>query len=307
MKKFYILFAILIPVLAEAQNYNFINSTATYNNLTGAISLNNGEVWDDPEYTISLPFSIAINGIFTNTLVVSDSFIFVNDDPAVRQIISPSGMDLIDRGSSGDNSLSPLSYKIDGVVGSRIAKVEYNNVGSIEDFALTMFMNFQIWFYETTNIIEIRFGSSFVPDPMTFYQGFSGGVVGITNLDNDTEEFTDTIFLMDSPEAPTPIAQLAFLDGTPSTGRMYRFIPTNLGQEQFAGTSINIYPNPADEVLTVSGLTDTTSYNLYNATGKLLNTGQLSEIENKVDVSQLSAGLYLIQFGESSAVKFLKR
>ena len=40
MKQFYILFSVLISALAGAQNYNFINSTATYNNLTGATSLN---------------------------------------------------------------------------------------------------------------------------------------------------------------------------------------------------------------------------------------------------------------------------
>ena len=239
-------------------------------------------------------------------IVVNDSYIAVETNPAVRQIISPSGLDLIDRGSFGNNSLSPLSYKIDGVVGSRIAKVEFNNVGSIDDNNLSMFMNFQVWFYETTNIIEIRYGSSFIPDPMTFYQGFSGGVAGITDFSDDTEELANTIFLTENPDSPTVITLLGFLDGTPSNGRMYRFVPTSLGQEQFSAPSISIYPNPANELLNISGLTESTSYKVYDTTGKLLQSGSAGETENKVDVSQLASGLYLIQFGDSSAVKFLK-
>src|SRR6186997_2562315 len=41
--------------------YTFSTSTDAYTDLTGATSLNNGDIWDDPEYNMHIPFTFMLN------------------------------------------------------------------------------------------------------------------------------------------------------------------------------------------------------------------------------------------------------
>ena len=115
MKNIYLSFALLFCIYTNAQNYTFLKTTATYTDLVGTTSLNNDEIWDDPEYSLTLPFSFTINGISTSNVTVSDSYIFLSDATSNSHIISAYGIDLVDRGNNSGNSLSPISYKIDGI------------------------------------------------------------------------------------------------------------------------------------------------------------------------------------------------
>ncbi|HEX8561345.1 MAG TPA: T9SS type A sorting domain-containing protein [Flavobacterium sp.] len=306
MKKIYFLILVLLVTSANAQNYNFVNSTAPYANLTAANSLNNGEAWDDPEYPLLLPFSFMFNGTFTNMLLINDSYITVADNPSMLQVISPLSADLVDRGVIfEDTSLSPLSYKIEGSPGSRIVKIEFNNCGAFNDNNLTMFVNFQVWLYETSNIIEFRYGPSSVPTPAIFYDGESGGLIGLTDVDFDSEELTNTLFLIGSPAAPTTATVPAFITGTPANGTLYRFIPTNLALDQHSKNTVQLYPNPANEVLNIGGDYNAASYQIYDSTGKLISNGVINA-ESTIDVSQLQTGMYFIKLDSAAAVKFLK-
>ncbi|AGC78198.1 putative repeat protein (TIGR01451 family)/predicted secreted protein (Por secretion system target) [Nonlabens dokdonensis] len=66
-----------------------------------------------------------------------------------------------------------------------------------------------------------------------------------------------------------------------------------------------LYPNPALEELFVSTKQNAT-YSLYDLSGKLLKTGSLKEGVNKIDISQLSNGLYVIK-GLSSSGQITKQ
>ena len=66
--------------------------------------------------------------------------------------------------------------------------------------------------------------------------------------------------------------------------------------------AFSVYPNPAQDVLNISGR-NIASAQLFDITGKmLLNSGAVST----VNVSQLAAGVYFIKVNNSNAIKFIK-
>jgi len=68
-------------------------------------------------------------------------------------------------------------------------------------------------------------------------------------------------------------------------------------------TDIKLYPNPARDVLNISNTT-VEDYKIFDMGGKLINSGKIER--GKVNVSQLTAGAYTIQIGETSK-RFIKK
>lgn len=72
---------------------------------------------------------------------------------------------------------------------------------------------------------------------------------------------------------------------------------------------IKVYPNPVQDFVTIDSEIKFSSYEIIDFSGKSLKSSKLSE--NKIDVSQLSAGNYIIKLNSSSKetimVKFIKK
>lgn len=93
-----------------------------------------------------------------------------------------------------------------------------------------------------------------------------------------------------------------------SSADSYNFILGNL----LATTNVKklettIFPNPANDVLNITKVSSKSSYKIYSVDGKLINSGNVKE--NKVNVSKLSKGVYLITIeedGKSYQTKFIK-
>ena len=67
---------------------------------------------------------------------------------------------------------------------------------------------------------------------------------------------------------------------------------------------ISVYPNPAIEYLYINGVTENSTYAIYDMSGKNIGNGNL--LINKVDVSKLKTGMYFIET-ESGKAKFIKK
>ena len=299
MKKITLFAFLLVCFWGQAQNYSFLKTTATYSDLQNPISISNGEVWDDPEYPVFLPFDFTVSNAITNTLFVNDSYIaFVTTDNFVH-VVSPFGNDLIDRG--GDTS-----YKIDGNVGSRVAKIEFKNCGSFDDNSLTMFVNFQIWLYETTNVIEFRYGASSVTSPEDFYDGETGGLVAVAILDSLEEETLEgSLFLAGLASNPTLTTAFTNLNGTPENGTVYRFTPTTLSTENHDLDNFALYPNPTADILNFGIDTLGLDYTIRDMTGKTIQEGILNQ--PILDVKSLQSGMYFIRIENYKTQKFVKK
>jgi len=74
---------------------------------------------------------------------------------------------------------------------------------------------------------------------------------------------------------------------------------------------ITVYPNPTEKSLTINGLnlSNATSLEVYDSSGKVVKTGDLTS--NSFDVSELNPGLYFLTIKESDEVvdrvKFMKK
>ncbi len=67
-----------------------------------------------------------------------------------------------------------------------------------------------------------------------------------------------------------------------------------VGIEEVPESALTIYPSPATTELTVES-TETDTYQLINTTGQVVSTGNLVAGKNIIDISNLSAGVYLIK------------
>jgi hypothetical protein len=68
----------------------------------------------------------------------------------------------------------------------------------------------------------------------------------------------------------------------------------------------SLFPNPASDVLHISGILADEEYTIWSASGLEVDRGYLSE-DNKIPVNLLPAGFYVIQFGRGSTIKFTKK
>jgi Secretion system C-terminal sorting domain/SprB repeat len=210
-----------------AFNYILTTFSEAYQNLTGATSVNNGEIWDEPEYIIPVSFPFELNGHAITQLQFYGSgakLRSATEDPDISALLFPFETDLIDRGAFGNVSLSPISYKVVGDPGSRIEKIEWKNAGSyyemVDDGTLNMYISFQLWLYEGSNTIEFHFGDSDIDDPERFYEG--NLFVGLSDLNESEDDYVQPHFFAGSPFNPYLSLFEQILEGTPEFETVYK-------------------------------------------------------------------------------------
>jgi len=177
MKKFALLFSVLFLLLsinAHSQNfpigkYFLTNTTSPYGALVGdsTVTLIGGfDTGLSDAINITFPFRFG-NLFPTQFKVTSNGWLTFNiatvtvpGNPLfssfTSQIIAPFAADLI---SANPNNPAKVSILRDGTAPNRILKIQwqnfsYNNINTVLAIA-----SFQVWIYETSNIIESRYGS----------------------------------------------------------------------------------------------------------------------------------------------------
>ncbi|NRA12145.1 MAG: T9SS type A sorting domain-containing protein [Crocinitomicaceae bacterium] len=79
----------------------------------------------------------------------------------------------------------------------------------------------------------------------------------------------------------------------------------SIGIEEIINTEITAYPNPAVNSIEISGLTQQQNYSIYTMQGDELLKGSVSPNE-KIDVSELTNGIYFLKIGNGGTLKFIK-
>ncbi|MGB2100148.1 MAG: T9SS type A sorting domain-containing protein [Flavobacteriaceae bacterium] len=69
--------------------------------------------------------------------------------------------------------------------------------------------------------------------------------------------------------------------------------------------NISLFPNPSSAFVEVSGLSQSDEYIIYNTLGKEVSTGDISSSE-KIDVSDLIPGFYILKLGSGKAFRFVR-
>ncbi|MBL4862956.1 MAG: hypothetical protein JKY09_08080 [Crocinitomicaceae bacterium] len=248
MKSQILLSFIFICFSSISQGYNLSYFTDTYNDLSNSTSLNNGNTWDDPDYTIPIGFNFDMYGNSNSQIYLDGSWFgatLATDlcAPGFElSFLMPDAADIVDRGYDIGTSMSNISYKLEGPNGNRILKIEWNNVGFLDGNldagnVYIDFTNFQVWLYEIDNAIEYRYGPNSISDPLPVYGGESGTWLGILpEYSCDIGDWLGNVYSLEGdPLNPSMsmfdpnLGNPSFLNDVIPSGMVYRFTPSALG------------------------------------------------------------------------------
>ena len=225
----------------NGQVFPYIPTTfvAPYEELVDATPAVTG-VWDDPEFAVPLGFDFVYFGDTSDVIYQVSLGAMMSFSPDVYGSTSnwlfAYSSDLVDRGVIDDVPVSPISYKTEGFPGSRICKIEWKNVGFYEEYygsyATTNFFNFQLWLYEGSNDIEIRFGPSDTSLGAVLHIFNGMPLIGmVENFNVDAYVYENFWYLSGPPSGPKvalstdfgEIFSLNSLMGDPADSTVYRF------------------------------------------------------------------------------------
>lgn len=296
----------LLNQLSYSQSYDFTMYNEPYHDLVAPISLNNNMVWEYPDYTIPIGFDLQFYNLSISNFYISSDFLTsivlnVDNTDAIFAAIAPLGSVISDRNieTPGLGSASPLSYQVTGDIGSRIFKLEWKNVGFENDIWMydemaTDYANFQLWCYESSNIIEFRYGESYFEHYTTSFEDVPGPIVCLFPQVIEDGPIENGIILQGLPSNPTAIitTEATYLSGVPAAGTVYRFTPTTAAvTEEVVQLDIKLYPNPVSDILTIE---NTNQLDIKNITLSSILGQQLQTINptQSIDFSPYHSGVY---------------
>ena len=310
--KFVLILALLSTNLfSQDVNYYFEQFTHTYSDLENPISINNGEIWDDPEYAIAIGFDFSIFNHQTNSLVFGGLGGTLSDTTLNNMLIA-SALDLADRGynTNSNTSLSPISYKVDGELGKKVLKIEWKNAGFYEDEEDVYYTNLQLWIYEGSNMIEIHRGSTNIE--ATFYL-WEENFCAFLEMDSLTE--TATGYLLEEVDGEYQFGFQNmddfyvpnFFTQIPEDGTVFRFYPEYaIGRAENEKGNINLFPNPTSDFIALQNKQNIKlNYKILSVPGRVVLKGFSSEQNLQIDLRDLNPGMYFIR-GSKQGVYFTK-
>lgn len=322
MRKITTLCLFLLCCAANAQvQYELTVLNETYVNLENTTSINNGEIWDDPLFEIPVGFEFQLGLLTVDMLFTGGSGGIISTTPDFDGsegdigALGPLLQDITDRGSGSSTSLSPISFRLDGDPGSQILKVEWNNTGFFNNSNLEDFVNFQMWIYEESDVIEFRYGPNEINNPNQSFDGLTGIAVGLfpfVPIDGDANDsgqesyilsgdpLNPDIVLINTPEDFDNTIDVALTGAIPD-GTVYRFSPETLSVNDVSfSAEVDIYPNPTSDFFRIKSDIESYSVQIYNVAG--LQIEQILERKQQYDISNLAAGVYFVKVVSDSGV-----
>jgi hypothetical protein len=252
------LFFLACFYFTNAQSYEFSETTGTYANLEGSLILENADFDNDNFNNLDLTgetmafFGLDFNfgGITTYAIQPLGNVRVDNDSSAVLlDALRAISLYPIDE-------TSKLSYLIDGEPGALIVKVEWQNM-TLTDEAVNNFVNFQIWVYQETGVIEFRYG----PRSKSNFSLESPVYVGLLYAPDDFFGVYEKIWISgeigDLVIDTAPINVYEPIAGVPEEGTIYRFTPTfPLATSEGADHELNfnLVPNPTNHRVRIMGV-----------------------------------------------------
>jgi hypothetical protein len=96
-----------------------------------------------------------------------------------------------------------------------------------------------------------------------------------------------------SPDCPVTVTV------SPCGATLYTPVPN--------AAQLNIFPNPAFDVITISGLQSPVSYTIVNTTGAPVQSGNLPAGDSRVPVYTIPAGMYFLKVGDDSGGNIVRK
>lgn len=316
MKRLLLSISILISISLCAQEspYYFSVSFDDYSALTESTSLNNGEIWDDPDHVIPIGFEFDFMGRIIEEFIMTSDFLggglmTMPDDDDTANVFFVYESDIIDAGYANGVSESNISYKLEGTEPNRIFKLEWDDCGFYNEYSefgtSGNRVSFQLWVFEGTNNMEIHFGPNSIKNP-DMVHSFTGApiVALIQDVNFFTDELTGIFYCSGHPDDATleasdnldEVENATFLSADPQNGLIFRFgtSPVSVFEEEELDW-VNVYPSHTRDRVYVNTILNDSQYAVYDAVGNLVANGILYKGLNTVDFSELVAGVYFIR------------
>lgn len=292
-----------------SQVYTFQVGNQPYQELANPISINNGEVWDFPEYEVNLGFNFylfdtLINKIYFFNEGQGSVLSSVPSSTRYHKMVMAFGAGLLDRGYGTSQSQSPLSYEVSGEPGTRICKIQWKNAGFYGDYeengSMTDYVNFQLWLHEVTGLIEMHYGPSLITD-FDINFGAPGPTVGLVPwYDNDEYNFSpECVWLAGVPANPYLVYsdEFSFLNGMIPPNTAYYFTNTLTVNTGLVRTeAFSVFPNPADDYIVIRQSSNdrlNKTVIIRDLTGRvMLQKNYIDSGEVSVPVGSLPSGVY---------------
>ena len=68
----------------------------------------------------------------------------------------------------------------------------------------------------------------------------------------------------------------------------------------------NLFPNPSNDFIQVSGLKAPNNFTIYNALGAKVKTGIITN-DTQIDIRNFKKGLYFLEFKNGNTINFIKK
>lgn len=308
MKRLLLLLLVFIPHLLFAQAplfYQFKKDIHTYAELTADTAVLPAKfgVGDLSAFELKgETFSIfgknyVMNDSTTLFMFSSNGYIRIDDDTS--HIILDGLLHFLD----SIDSDSKLSYKTEGNGNDKVFKVQWKNL-HVREGAADNYVNFQIWYYKATGIMETHYGPSSASN-RSGYTRLTGPNVGLFYSPKDFSRMLEKIWITKYPDSfivdTNRTITFNTMFGVPENGTVYRFVPkhiaTGMAKKEQAG--FTIFPNPSDReiVLTFDNeLITPVMITLTDVNGRIVSRWELKNINGSVvvPVHNLAQGNYYL-------------
>ena len=287
------------PVYGQPYNFEIKEDTFVY--LENSISINNGAIWGGTQsfsVPIDFPFEF-MDTVFTNVILESTGrLIFDGNHFYFIDMLSTLG--LSDKGST--NSVSPLSYKIDGAPGERILKIEIRNARHLNDPNANI--NFQIWLYEKEGTIELHVGANNVLSSINFQSGIYQLISFVPT------DYSYALVLNGSPNMPV-VSTLNgaatgnnFINGIPTEHTVFKFSKEIVSSNEnvLKNKALHLYPNPANDYMTIDlehNHEQVVELKILSTLGEVIQVSEKPSLPFNLNLSQIPAGNYILQIRDS--------
>lgn len=288
--------------------------------------------WDDEQSeAVAMPFPFFYQNVLVGSLratgngslVLNDA---VNPDAELGNIVGLT-MDYESK------NRGKVLYELTGSIPNRIFKVEYNNIGLFDDTLGVDSLNFQIWLYEGTYVIEYRAGISNVPDTMfaqntidfffeqkkVLHMGLfqNQGDVLSENPSNIYFQFVkgdDTDSLIYFPDMMVSGIENAYVKGSykkfPVESSVFRFTPKDNATSVFQALAVRnkIFPNPSStgEFNVLLEQATKSNYKIFDINGVAKMAGAIHDGYLKLDLSPFTKGVYFLHISINDKIESVK-
>jgi hypothetical protein len=126
-----------------------------------------------------------------------------------------------------------------------------------------------------------------------------------TGLEYIIEDFPYLNKVLASNDFQYDAATSSYVNNYRTTYNYNNSITLGTKKLEIANATITVFPNPSNNYIQVSGLTETKNYEVYSILGDNVSKGTISGNE-KIDIHNLTNGLYFLKFKEGNTIKFIK-